>query len=1459
MSWSVRGVDNDARESALAAAREAGVPVGEWLNGLILQDSPSLSASGGHATARQAGAGRQGGAGQADIRSALETMQERVERLSSTAAAVTPRRQPQSLSHSDVDQVAEIARALDDLLDEAQQARVTPQSERRTHRASSTSPTPSRRETAAPHRTGNDPARMQRVERVLATLDTLDRRVRTLSNQDDGTEGSTIDRASKDADRHDAAMTGFDTRTHSLQAAIDEISARKDDLRTVRTAPAPRRAARSAQPIAERRPTRTADAGGRNDGSIDRHFGDLAQRIDTLRAPQDSEFNELRSEMADLRQAIVSRERNGASQHDLNDMARLADLVERLHNEPADSAVVDGLRTDIAELREAVIDNNIDGTLKTLEHGYAHIVQRLDELRRMVGDPRILDGLDNRLVEIEHALASLPQLTEFSAMEDRLQALSHRIDDAATRNGGADIAHLENEIQALRRMIGELDVRDIVRSVDDRLRGVGDRIGELEDAVTHAGSFGERIAAVEERLPDSDAFDRLNHRLERIGTMLSEDRNASNNDTVDARLSEIVGRLDSIERRPQESGQYDIILALLEKRIGAMTAKLEDLDAKPLGSGALDAAIQRIDDALDRTSDTQRLEDLQAQIADLSARFDTGSQSSGTDIDVASLRQDLADLRHDLTQPERLAEILEPQIHELARSLTSGDRMTPDDAALARIEQQIAVIAGQLDATEDRLSGLQDIEIALGKIGGALSDDRAPTAAPSRAATPKQDDDVAALRGDLSRLMQAAGAGALEADAGVAEIQEAMNSIIARLSSLENESVEMRGHAEYAAGGQVAMGGRAVAVGGGGGRMPPASFHPSALEKALASDDTDSSSDRPLEPGSGKPDIAALLREHSDRGKPRSSKESAHDRKADFIAAARRAAQAAAAEVAAEDIGSDSHDAEPGESRGGWLRGRLKSVRRNTASKADAGKLAGDPHDAAPRSEPQFTGESIDEALHAEDLANELAENQTEHQAGEKPIGRIRRALRSRRPIVLAAAAVILAIGAIKMASTENLERISSFISSPDAPATASQSMDGAGSQTATPPAADTTAAPLDTRTIAPPKRSDAGSNAAMPDQSVAFEPPATQLGQFGDTTPVLAPNGFTQAPMSSTPSTQAPETTVASIAPRAVLQTPADVLPPIDAMPMISSAPQAPSIDATPGQQQDLGLTAPMPETAVGPISLRLAAANGNPRAQFEVAARYTEGRGVLADPTKAAEWYKRAADGGLAPAQYRLGSLYEKGRGVARDADTARKWYKRAADQGNAKAMHNLAVIFAAGGVGSPDFVTATHWFKTASKLGVRDSQFNLGILYARGFGVDQDLIESYRWFSLAARQGDHDAAAKRDEVAASLSPQDLSAAELLVNTWQSEPLQEMANVVTLDPVWTDVPVKRVSQVSEELVLQTQLLLGELGFDTGPADGMVGPKTRDAVRAFQQNAGLPVTGTIDRQLIQVLGGRSI
>ncbi|NOX75070.1 MAG: sel1 repeat family protein [Gammaproteobacteria bacterium] len=69
-----------------------------------------------------------------------------------------------------------------------------------------------------------------------------------------------------------------------------------------------------------------------------------------------------------------------------------------------------------------------------------------------------------------------------------------------------------------------------------------------------------------------------------------------------------------------------------------------------------------------------------------------------------------------------------------------------------------------------------------------------------------------------------------------------------------------------------------------------------------------------------------------------------------------------------------------------------------------------------------------------------------------------------------------------------------------------------------------------------------------------------------------------------------------------------------------------------------------------------------------------YHQGIGVSRDYSKAADWYRQAAELGHAEAQFRLGELYKRGRGVRRSKKLAAKWFQAAANQGHIKAKYFL-----------------------------------------------------------------------------------------------------------------------------------------------------------------------------------------
>jgi len=53
-------------------------------------------------------------------------------------------------------------------------------------------------------------------------------------------------------------------------------------------------------------------------------------------------------------------------------------------------------------------------------------------------------------------------------------------------------------------------------------------------------------------------------------------------------------------------------------------------------------------------------------------------------------------------------------------------------------------------------------------------------------------------------------------------------------------------------------------------------------------------------------------------------------------------------------------------------------------------------------------------------------------------------------------------------------------------------------------------------------------------------------------------------------------------------------------------------------------------------------------------------------------------------------------------------------------------------------------------------------------------------------------------------------------------------------------------------ETIRQIQTGLAKLGYDPGTADGVAGTKTRLAIRAFQQEAGMPADGVPSQEVVQ-------
>ncbi|MES0879914.1 peptidoglycan-binding protein [Roseibium sp. SCP14] len=1347
-----------------------------------------------------------------------EPARSRIERLTRTATALGRGIDPRTENRHDEDLDA-VADELDRLLSERSDA------------VPSRTVEPVRPVRAEPQRRApvRDTGRFHRetkMDDVMGALDRLDEQVKGLVNADMpresfrnsssgsprrpdryATEGTAPDRGYPDAEDCYPAEDGEDAFGTGYEFDNQPVSAR--------------------------------NARARRDASM-HVYKDLGRRIDALRAPQEQALNQVREELGSLRDALggISRGTHETVSRQNAELRRLADMVERLRADKKNDQLAKEVRREVADLKDMVGRTNVEGALQTLEHGYAHILQRLDELSRASVDPRILNGVTARLNEIEDAFAALPRSEHMIVLEDRVVTIAERMEELLQRKGHAEIEPLRAELRDVRGFVEQIDIKGLVEGIDDRMKFVSSRLDDLEVLAREQRGLDSRLSAMEERMPEPETISRLQGRLEDIVGMMADDRanpvDLEHLSQVDRRLNEIVDRLDRMElAAPMPSADAGAFEAL-EQRLEGISGKIDAIEKKTSRPvPVLDAAAMRSGAG----PDNKFLAQLQERLNDLTARLDQ-PQDTVTTSDLDKLREEIGSMRASVAAPVS-TDALEKRISDLAQIVSKGGD-TADDERFEQLGAKVAALAEQIESNSAKFLDVEQISPVLERIEHGLQQTRADVAgiatkaaqeAVAAVPAPQNDqyeDDINALQGDLKRLLDAAEGSEERTRNTFDGVKSVLGSLTERLDNLERVDGPLKTQTATAA-----------------------SFSPFDLEEAapVFTKPSQSQSDE-------KPNV--LPDPEADRQENR-----ARDRKADFIAAARRAAQAASAEAAKLEkkqklnVEPENADEERGKARIGWLRNVLK---RDKAKEQDTKK---DNPPAAPKETAEIQNED-DLELHNEDVADAAYEAQdTKVLPGDRPAPEASQASGSRRRAILfAAAAVVLVMGTLQAyrfvaGSSDGGQDLAAAPQEEAQPVTASDN------------SAETAVAVASVTEVAPAIETDSGSAPGNAEEIEANTAPAAIAAapKVGPevaakataeprSAPIAMPDKVQSASASSAATsdaelTFAPPTGVASSFGEKPADNPSSFTPTKPAAASTSDAPSA--------------LIASLPPEGVGPMALRSAAASGNPAAEFLVGVKYTEGNGVPSDMAKAAAWYQKAADKGLPPAQYRLASLYEKGRGIEKDLPKAKAWYARAAEAGNAKAMHNLAVLYAEGGGGEPNYAEAAKWFEAAANYGVKDSLFNLGILYAGGIGVDKDLVASYKWFAIAADQGDPEAAKRRDDVANMMDQETLANARLAVEGFTLTTPDAAANKVTLEPSWADsasIPAAKASVTTVDntaMIKEAQDKLNYLGFDTGTPDGQMGPRTRSAIRAFQRSLGLTETGEVDRKLVDELNSQAI
>ncbi|MAS86973.1 MAG: hypothetical protein CMH30_03215 [Micavibrio sp.] len=312
----------------------------------------------------------------------------------------------------------------------------------------------------------------------------------------------------------------------------------------------------------------------------------------------------------------------------------------------------------------------------------------------------------------------------------------------------------------------------------------------------------------------------------------------------------------------------------------------------------------------------------------------------------------------------------------------------------------------------------------------------------------------------------------------------------------------------------------------------------------------------------------------------------------------------------------------------------------------------------------------------------------------------------------------------------------------------------------------------------------------------------------------------------------------------------------------------------------EDVDALAADPDLPNSLRALELEALNGQAEAQHDLAALYSAGEnGVPQNFEKAAAWFEKAAMAGVANAAYNLGVLYHQGLGVTQSIETAMQWYSRAAELNHPEAQYNLGIAHIEGVGTTYDPGLAVTYFRQAAQGKIPEAAYNLGLILENGLIGEIDTEEAAYWYSKAAQMGNKPAKAalKLLKKTANLSDQKLAEISVAYDAaYFADEIQpasgDTKTNAVMDPESEYIKASQLnSNITlarndppmspwQRLVAQVQGSLKQAAFYNGPEDGIYGPRTRDAIKAYEESNNLPLTGEPSEALLAHMhGGNSL
>ncbi len=708
--------------------------------------------------------------------------------------------------------------------------------------------------------------------------------------------------------------TSIDELNRTLAALETRISQRVDADDAPAAGTTPERLAANFE--TQRQREESIEAAGSIAGELKLLRDDLNAKIaDGI----EREFAAVKSQIEDARAAPATCRADELS----SEVERLGGMIDALAARGSEDNAA-RLQAEMETIRQTLAELARESTLQSVEKRWDELDRRIDAFTS--AEPELIRAIQVRLEEIGTSVATLPEPATMHALDDKLKILAAAMDRFAQKEGplgdGA-LTLIDERLDEISRAIAAsagagrgliVDGKPFER-IEARIGSLAKQIEELvEDRPT--ADIGEQIAAMSQRIDEIAARDALP--VETIMRLAEQ-------------MSVIAGKVDAIPPSPDLSAIFNGV----EKRFAAFSQIIDERNEEASSRGT--QLFAELDQRL--TALTERLEAVQAGqsndalMAAMDERFASFAGTFESRLDGISQRLETTTATLAAIDPD-LVRSLEAQVKNLSETIQSpshaGGEFEDVAPRLERLEQLIAdnhtaVLDAARSAADEAVRSLGTLPSRDNDVVQGLADDLRALESLARRSDERNTKTFEAIHDTLLKIVERLGTmehddadeparlGIASAPAMQADVDDlafdADREESADAPTIAPEPLSPREAAHQALeatkAGQTnetrSMIARVL------GRKGKGKLEPVAEDGSVTTVphlDLDAPIDpafanQPIEPGLGSPDLNAIMRRVRDeRETPRKDETPAGDgAKADFIAAARRAAQAAAAEA----------------------------------------------------------------------------------------------------------------------------------------------------------------------------------------------------------------------------------------------------------------------------------------------------------------------------------------------------------------------------------------------------------------------------------------------------------------------------------------------------------------------------------------------------------------------------------